>query len=520
MDLGLTGLSGGYLASLAPSYRQLRSALIRPQEVQRARLLNYLRQNRDTAFGAHFGFGRIRSIGAYQARIPIADYEQMRPWIARIAEGEQRVLTEAPVIMMERSSGSTGGDKLIPYTQELLDEFAQATNPWIFSLYLNRPSLLGTRSYWSISPAARASERTPGGLPIGFVDDAEYFGPAARWAIRRMMSVPSAVAQIQDIDNWRHATAQHLLRDSMLGLISVWNPSFLTLLMQHIERARPLHQAQLPRHRARLLEGADWPQKLWPKLSLISCWTDGRAQDALRALRRYFPRIEIQGKGLLATEGVISTPVQKLGRPEQPGAALAVGSHFLEFIPQSDPQGRPHLAHALEPSERYAPLLTTAGGLYRYRLGDEVVCTGRLHNTPTIRFLGKLDQSCDLRGEKLTAAQVERGLVEVCEKLELQPNFTLLTPYKDDEEMGYRLYVQGVDAAVLPALASALEDALMRSYHYRYCRELGQLRAVQAQLVERAAQKFEAAMLARGVRAGDIKPTQLDPQMGWAQVFQ
>ena len=47
----------------------------------------------------------------------------------------------------------------------------------------------------------------------------------------------------------------------------------------------------------------------------------------LPELRALFPGVEIQGKGLLATEGVISIPL--MGRP---APVPAVTSHFLEFL--------------------------------------------------------------------------------------------------------------------------------------------------------------------------------------------
>src|SRR5690606_28873372 len=69
---------------------------------------------------------------------------------------------------------------------------------------------------------------------------------------------------------------------------------------------------------------------LWPKLSLISCWTDMHARAASERLAKMFPSSRIQPKGLLATEAFVSFPLE--GRI---GSALAITSHFLEFEPLS-----------------------------------------------------------------------------------------------------------------------------------------------------------------------------------------
>src|SRR5207253_83294 len=97
---------------------------------------------------------------------------------------------------------------------------------------------------------------------------------------------------------------------------------------------------------------------LWPRLALISCWSDGHAQRAIAAMRTRFPRVELQGKGLLATEGVVSFPLLDAG-----GSIAAVTSHFLEFVEPNGSDARG--VEELETGRTYEVLLTTSGGLYR-----------------------------------------------------------------------------------------------------------------------------------------------------------
>src|SRR5262249_15626109 len=85
-------------------------------------------------------------------------------------------------------------------------------SPWIASVHRRHPGLLGTTSYWSVSPAAREPERTEGGLRVGFEDDSEYFGPITRWALGRMFAVPGDVARIRDVDVWPRPTLDALPR--------------------------------------------------------------------------------------------------------------------------------------------------------------------------------------------------------------------------------------------------------------------------------------------------------------------
>lgn len=510
--LALSALTRAYAASLAPAWLRFRVAAKDPFRATRQRLEALLAANAATAYGRAHRFDRIRGLRAFQDHIPAVDYEALRPWIDRAASGEPNVLTRAPIRIFERSSGSSGGNKLVPYTAPFLAEFGDATNPWLYDLFRRYPALHGTTSYWSISPAARHAERTSGGTPIGFDDDTEYFGPVERWALGRLMSVPGTVARIQDLDAWRFETAKHLLADEQLGLVSVWNPSFLTLIMESIERDLDRLLAELPKQRRRAIEAAIAEhdrivaRAIWPRLALVSCWTDGHARAFVGALARWFEGVRIQPKGLLATEGVVSFPIGD-------DAVLAVGSHVLEFVDLDAPDRRPLFADRLEVGGRYRPLLTTAGGLVRYRLDDELRCTGYFENTATVRFVGKRDRTSDLVGEKLTAAEVDRAIAASPH----EPTFALLAPAL--EPARYVLYVEGLGAEDAARFAADVEAALGTNHHYAYARDLGQLGGVEAFDIVDGRRRFERALVERGARAGDIKPTHLDHRLFWRDVF-
>ena len=95
---------------------------------------------------------------------------------------------------------------------------------------------------------------------------------------------------------------------------------------------------------------------LWPRLSLLSMWTDAQAAHSVGPACHRFQGVEVQGKGLLATEGVVSLPL--FGAP---APVLAVRSHFFEFLDPEHPNARPRLAHELEVGRTYSVLLSTSG---------------------------------------------------------------------------------------------------------------------------------------------------------------
>lgn len=515
----LRAVHAGYRLSLVPARRRFEHAARSCEHAQLARLSRLVAANADTAYGRAHSFAHVHSLHDWRSRVPLVDYEALAPWVQRAASGERAVLTTAPVRIFERTSGSTGAGKLVPYTDALLGEFGAATGPWLHDLYAAFPALRGTRSYWSISPATRERERTAGGIPVGFDDDTRYFGPVARAALRQMLAVPAEVARLRDMDAWHAATARHLVAADDLGLVSVWHPSFFTLLLDEIaSRLDELLDAAEPRRAAEVRRRrTDRPlaEALWPRLAVVSCWMDGAAADALPALRRAVPHATVQAKGLLATEGVVSLPLVLGGKSR---CVAAVAGHFLEFIDLDHPARAPLLAHELRAGACYSPVLTTAGGFYRYRMGDALRCTGFHLQAPILRFEGRCDQVSDLCGEKLDARLIASAIERARSESGVAAAFALVAPVRGDPPR-YRVYAECASDAELALLTAALDRALGSAPGYRYARALSQLAPLEGVRVAEGEARYRQAMIEAGGRAGDVKPTHLDARVEWDGVF-
>jgi hypothetical protein len=517
--LGLRLLQTAHQAALRPAQRRFAHALSHCEAVQLSRLRTLVTANAESAYGHAHRFGTIASVRDWQDRVPIVDYETLQPWVQRAAAGEAGVLTTAPVLAFERSSGSTAANKLVPYTAALLGEFSAATAPWLSDLYTSFPALRGSTSYWSISPATRQAERTSGGIPIGLEDDTDYFGPFERFALRRMMAVPAGVARIPDMDAWADATARHLVAAGNLGLISIWHPSFFALLFDRIDTHLDDLLGELPAHRAAAIrarrERMTLGEALWPRLTVVSCWADAAAAGAVPALARALPHARVQPKGLLAVEGVVSIPLQ---RHDETIRVAAVAGHFLEFVDLDRPSARPLLAHELSPDAAYAPIISTGGGFYRYKLGDAVRCAGFHHQAPILRFEGRIDHVSDLCGEKLNPRLVASAIASAERDAGMSFTFALLAP-TTGAPPHYCLYAEGPPAPAIAAAGVRVERALMESHGYRYARALGQLGPIRTVAVRDGAARYLRARAATGQRAGQIKPSHLDTSLDWAEVF-
>jgi hypothetical protein len=524
------------MAASLPEWRRFRRALRAPRSSQLRNLIAILRRNERTEAGHRMNIAGLLTgstedlAAAYRAAVPIVSYDDIEPEIERVRRGQRGVLTADDVKRLMPSSGSTSAAKLLPYTDSLQRELSAAIDPWIADLQLRHPTVRGGPSYWSISPAIPRD--SSGSIPIGFDDDAEYLGAAKRMLSSSVLAVPNAITRVEDPESFRYLTLLFLAARRELRLISVWHPSFLERLLDALPRWLPaiandigsgtltppgrLPQPILrrllaraprdPRRAAELgsLQSLD-ARAIWPRLAVVSCWDDGGARPAADALRQTLPEVAFQPKGLVATEGIVSIPFG--GRHP-----LAVNSHFVEFMDE----GKSLLADEVSTGSEYSVVLTSAGGLYRYRLGDRVVVDGWIDGTPSLRFAGREDRVSDLFGEKLSEGFVTTVLRTLFGE-EAMPRFAMLAPEEWHDGTAYTLFVTARVAADLPR---RLESELRRNPHYAWCVDLRQLLPARMVTVgARADDVYVDTCAVRGQRLGDIKPAVLHTRTGWRHAF-
>jgi GH3 auxin-responsive promoter len=532
MTLASATVNALWGAASSPAWLGFRRALQTPAIVQQRVLFACLRRNADTAFGRAHGFASIQSIAEYQRRVAPASYDDLAPLVHRAARGEPHVLTQARIERLVPSSGSTAATKFIPFTAELRAEFTAAVDAWLVDLFRRDPALMSGPSYWSISPAVTTRPSISGSvIPIGFDHDSQYLGGARQALARCILAVPDVVARIPEVSAFQYVTALFLLRARNLRIVSVWHPSFFDRLLDQVavnhdrlvydiehgtvsvspplapEVAKTVASLLHPnRKRAdEVRKAGAHPRQLWPQLSLISCWADGPSTAAASQLASRCSGIAVQRKGLLATEGVVTIPFEGCH-------PIAIRSHFYEF---AGADGRIKLAHELERGLEYSVLLTTGGGLYRYRLGDRVRVDDAIDNTPSLRFVGRDDRVSDLFGEKLSDGFVSGVLEQLFAGR--PPQFALLAPHRTAGRFAYALFVSP-DASIHPDLAARLEQALRRNPHYAWCIDLDQLAPARIIRVGAGANRaFVEACVASGQRLGDVKPASLSSATDWSE---
>src|SRR5690349_15887977 len=87
---------------------QFEAATHQPRDVQEALLHDILHHQTATAFGQDHRFDAIRSVEDFRRQLPVASYEYLEPYIARVRRGEVAALLADPRIhMFALTSGTT-----------------------------------------------------------------------------------------------------------------------------------------------------------------------------------------------------------------------------------------------------------------------------------------------------------------------------------------------------------------------------------------------------------------------------
>ncbi len=243
---------------------------------------------------------------------------------------------------------------------------------------------------------------------------------------------------------------------------------------------------------------------------------------ALLHLQAYFPHAIIQPKGVLATEAFVSFPFKN------DVSALSLRSHFLEFVAVDEAVPTIKLAHELQAGHRYAVIVTTGAGLYRYQLNDMIEVADFYRQCPLIRFVGRQSKVVDICGEKLNEEYVYAIVTNILAKYTLNTTFWMMAPeWPDENRPFYTLFIQFTPDTLsnedqLHDVASEIDNAMQHSYHYEYSRRLGQLDHCRLFVIapdSDALQTYLTVCTDLGQRLGDIKSTVLHAYQGWSRYF-
>lgn len=478
----------------------------RVQETQLRRLLWTAAQTR---IGREKGFGRLSQasgesmVKGFRDALPIADYEAWRAPLASMREeGEADVLWPGVVMDWAETSGTTGGQKYIPVSRQMmrsnflaaLDIFAHASR---FGVSL--PRLLGGRLLF----LGGSTDLTVSSRGIRTGDLSGLVTPLIRWPLSEVYSPGPDVALLSHWPSKIDAMAR-LCAEQDIRMVSGMASWALVLFQKALELARSKRAA------TRTL------REVWPNLQLFvhggvkyapfdprvrEIWSGDQGIDIPHRLEVY-----------PASEGFIAMQ----DTPGDPGLRLSTDiGIFFEFVPLEEidrPDAQAKCCDEVEIGQRYVVVMTTCAGLWRYVIGDVVefdTIPGRAGagGPARLRIVGRHRHFINAFGENLIVEDIERAVVAARDATGARVGeFTAGPIYPaPGQRAGLQLAIEWGSEAPLDGFAAAFDAALRRSNVDYDTKRTGDLGMAPALVSPVAVGSFHRWMDSRGKLGGQHK---------------
>lgn len=359
---------------------RIESAVSNPLAAQREVLQDLVTSAQYTEFGRKHGFSSLFSLRAFKESVPIHEYEDLKPYIERMMDGEQQVLWNTPIQWFAKSSGTTSDrSKFIPISQESLEDTHYKAAKDVLTLYyhFNPDSDLLTGKGLIIGGSHNIHQHNEethyGDLSAVLLQNTPFYG---NWIRTPELSI----ALMDEWESKIEKLAQNTITENVTSISGV--PTWTLVLFQRILE----------------ITGKSNMLEVWPNLELYM-----HGGVSFVPYREQFHRL-VGGRihyldMYNASEGFFAAQDD----PDEEGMLLFVDHGvFMEFMPAEEygsPSPQTVGLGDVELGRNYALVISTNGGLWRYLLGDTVQFTSR--NPYRVKVSGRLKQFINAFGEEL-----------------------------------------------------------------------------------------------------------------------
>ncbi len=399
-------------------------------------LMNLLQKNRNTEIGKKYDFANIKSIKEYQDKVPYTTYEDYTEYIDRMAKtGDQNLITAEHIGFFAKTSGTTGVTKRIPVVDKTYKSYLKCVSSY-FTILTKLMKENGIHTGKGLNTVENETEITEGGIREGFISS---------YALSKMNVVQPTICIPKEIDGYgdnidmKYIKARYALQDpDLIYLMSIFMSTMSDLMKYIFDNYQMLvndirtgtidKDVDIPVELRQKLEQKLKPdpkradqllkiflnepdkgiiRKIWPKMLLVVAIGTGEFAPFTEKMRYYCGDKVTFSFGLYAASEAIMAYATE---PEDEDFLMVTDSGFFEFLPADDENARPLLSHELEKGKLYEIIITSASGLYRYRIKDVIRVTGFVGKNPKIQFAYRKQQLINITGVKLTSEHITTAI--------------------------------------------------------------------------------------------------------------
>ncbi|XP_018486140.2 4-substituted benzoates-glutamate ligase GH3.12-like isoform X2 [Raphanus sativus] len=407
--------------SLSSVLKDLEELTSNAKQTQDDLLDEILRVNANTKYLLPFLHGNPDK-ELFKKNVPIVTYEDARPYIERVADGEPSdVISGEPITSFFLSSGTTGGkQKIFPVNNKFFEKivFIDALRTSIISKHINcveqgkAMSFLNTRplsttssgllvaplmtsfivssyfkKYWSSTRFTSPDE------VILCVDNKQSMYCHLLCGLVRREEVVSLVATfasgvVQAItfleSNWKE-----LCNNIRSGYISEWITDLGCKDSVSIILGGPNpHLADLIEQECSQKSWEGIITRLWPNIKFIQSTLTGQMSQYIPILEFYSNKLPLISPSYSSSETLFGVNVNPLCKPQDVSYTFMPNMSYFEFIPVDEGNNGEIIDLVnVKLGCFYETLVTNGFGLYRYRMGDILQVTGFYNSAPQFRFV-------------------------------------------------------------------------------------------------------------------------------------
>lgn len=364
--------------------------------IQRKQLHALLSTARKTEWGLKYDYKSIRSYSDFCQRLPLQTYDEIKPYVTRMINGERNILWPSVVRWYAKSSGTTNDkSKFLPVTPEILKGCHYKGGFDCVAIYLrNNPesrffSKKGLILGGSHSPSPLNSEAHQGDLSAVLLQNLN--------PLVNLIRVPKKPIIL--MDEWESkikAIVENTWNKDVNSLSGV--PSWMLVLIKAVLKKT----------------GREYLTDVWPNLEVF--FHGGIAFTPYR--QQYEQLITSPNMHYMETYNASEGFFGLQDDPSDPSMSLMVDYDvFYEFIPMDEfGTDNPTVVplQGVEIGKNYAMVITTSCGLWRYLIGDTVMFTSK--NPYKFVITGRTKYFINAFGEELIMDNAEKGLKYACDK--------------------------------------------------------------------------------------------------------
>jgi hypothetical protein len=369
---------------------ELQRIIENPIESQQTVFKDLINQGVPTEFGEKFDFKSIRTIDDFRERVPIHDYEDLKPYINKMMNGQQNILWPSEIKWFAKSSGTTSDkSKFIPVSFEALEQCQFKGGRDMLTFYCHNNS--DTRIFEGKGLILGGSHQ------VNPANKSSYCGDLSAVLMNNMpfwfnlLRTPKQ--KIALLDDWEiklEQMAQATVNENVTSISGV--PTWAMVLMERLME----------------IKGADNMLDIWPNLELYL--HGGVSFDPYRSeFKKIIPKSGMNYmESYNASEGFFG--IQSHASEDGMLLMLDYGVYY-EFLPIAsvgDKEAKTLTLEEVELGVQYALIITTNAGLWRYMIGDTIAFTGK--KPFTFKITGRTKLFINTFGEELMINNAEKAI--------------------------------------------------------------------------------------------------------------